>query len=390
VNAQIVNTGDAGAPFKIVLTGTSGAANDFTMTSQAMPGSPTISTTQGSSTTGSLVTEASTVAFGTGLAVGQSMTVGGLTYTATSAVSATELASAFASLAVGATSGQGTGKGSYSGSLIGFSTGAVVGGNSITATSSTPSTDVTDLRVAGTAAASGIPALAAVAGLDFSNITQAASSAALTVDGVAVTSNSNQVQDAISGVTLSLNAKTTLGTPATISFSRDTSAVTTKLQALVTAYNDAVTMLGVVSDPKSTVADYGASLVGNSIVGQVRGQIRTMMLGGAAANAPASGSVTALRDLGVSIDSKGVLTLDTTKLNTTLSSNFDNAVTMLSANQENQSTYSTLDGGVAGDAVKKLTSMLSSAGSISTNSANATTKIANYKKDLATLEDRMT
>ncbi len=501
VNAQIVNTGDAAAPFKIMLTGTSGAANDFTMTSQAMPGNPTVTTTQGSAATGSLVTESSRVAFGAGLAIGQSMTVGGLTYTATSAVSASELATAFASLAAGATtSAAGTAKGSYSGSLTGFSTGAVSGGNTITATSSTSSSDVTDLRVAGIALAAGKPTLvtsqgnatpgslatessvvsfgsglgagqsvtvagltytatsavsaseladafgaladgatsgagtakgnytgslsgfatgastgasftatsssastnvadlavststdmAAVAALNFGTTTQTASNATLTVDGVAITSSSNQVQDAVSGVTLNLSAKTTPGTPATLSFSRDTSAVTTKLQALVTAYNDAVSMLGVVSDPKSTVADYGASLVGNSLVGQVRSQIRDMVLGGATANAPASGSMTALRDLGVSIDSKGVLALDTTMLGTALNSNFDNAVTLLSANRENLSSYSTLDGGVAGNAVKKLTALLASTGSISTNSANATTKISNYKKDLLTLEDRMT
>lgn len=391
VNAQIVNTGDATAPFKIMLTGTSGAANDFTLTSQAMPGNPTTTTTQGSAVTDSLVTESSTVTFGAGLAIGQSMTVGGLTYTATSAVSATELATAFASLADGATTNAaGTAKGSYSGSLSGFSTGAVVAGNSIKATSSTASSDVTDLRVAGTAPFNGVPAMAAIAALNFDTTLQTASNAALTVDGVAVTSSSNQVKDAVSGVTLNLTAKTTVGTPATLSFSRDTSAVKTKLQAVVTAYNEAVSILGVVSDPKSTVAEYGASLVGNSIVSQVRGQIRALVLGSAAAGAPASGSITGLRNLGVGIDSQGVLSLNTTKLDGALASNFDNAVTMLSANRENLSTYSTLERGVAGDAVKKLTSMMASTGSLSINSANATTKISNYQKDLATLELRMT
>ena len=495
VNAQIVNTGDASAPFKIMLTGNSGAANDFTLTSQAMPGSPAITTTQGVTDTNNPVTESTKVSFGSGLAAGQSMTVGGLTYTATSAVSASELATAFASLAVGATSGAGTAKGNYSGSLGGFSTGTVGAGNSITATSSTPGANVADLRVAGAAPSNGSPSITTVpgnatttessivsfanglvagqsvtvgglsftattavsasqlasafsnlaegantgegstigtysgalsgfstsavsgnsftalsttpnadvseiavgpmslpgiAGLDFSTTTQRAANALLTVDGVAITASSNEVKDAVPGVTLSLSAKTAVGTPASLSFTRDTTAVTTKLQALVSAYNDAVSMLNVVSDPTSTVADYGASLVGNSIVSQVRSQIRTMITGGAAASAPASGNITALRDLGATIDSKGVLALDTTKLNNTLSSNFENVVTMLSANQENQSTYSSLDGGVAGDAVKKLTAMLSSTASISTNSANATTKISSYQKDLAKLETRMT
>ena len=495
VNAQIVNTGDASAPYKVMLTGTSGAANDFTLTSQAMPGSPTFTTTQGLDDPTNPVTESTQVSFGSGLDVGQSMTVGGLTYTATSALSAAELATAFASLAAGATTGAGVAKGTYSGSLNGFSTGTVGAGNSVIATSSTPNSNVADLKIAGTAPSNGSPSvttvqgsaaqtesstvafanglaagqsatvagltytataavsasqlasafasladgattgagttlgtysgalsgfntgsatgnsvsatsstpntnvtdltvnpssLPSISGLDFSTSTQLAANALLNVDGIAVTSSSNQVTDALPGVTLSLTAKTTVGTPASLTFTRDTTAVTTKLQAIVTAYNDAVTMLGVVSDPSSTVADYGASLVGNSIVSQVRNQIRSMITGGAAANAPASGSIRALRDLGASIDSKGVMSLDTTKLNATLSTNFDNVVTMLSANQENLSSYSMLDGGVAGDAVKKLTALLSSTGAISTNSANANTRITNYQKDLTKLETRMT
>jgi flagellar hook-associated protein 2 len=229
----------------------------------------------------------------------------------------------------------------------------------------------------------------AINGLDFSTTTQFAANALLKVDGVDISASSNQVKDAIPGMTLSLTSKTAVGTPATLSFTRDTAAVTTKLQAIVTAYNDAVSMLGVVSDPSSTVADYGASLVGNSIVSQVRNQIRSLITGGAAAGAPSSGSITALRDVGASIDSRGVMSLDTTKLNTALSNNFDNVVTMMSANQENLSTYSSLDGGVAGDAVKKITSLLASTGTISINSADASTKITNYQKDLAKLETRM-
>ena len=375
------STGTVGAGNSVIATSSTPNSNvaDLKIAGTAPSnGSPSVTTVQGSAAQ----TESSTVAFANGLAAGQSATVAGLTYTATAAVSASQLASAFASLADGATTGAGTTLGTYSGALSGFNTGSATG-NSVSATSSTPNTNVTDLTV-------NPSSLPSISGLDFSTSTQLAANALLNVDGIAVTSSSNQVTDALPGVTLSLTAKTTVGTPASLTFTRDTTAVTTKLQAIVTAYNDAVTMLGVVSDPSSTVADYGASLVGNSIVGQVRNQIRSMITGGAAANAPASGSITALRDLGASIDSKGVMSLDTTKLNATLSTNFDNVVTMLSANQENLSTYSRLDGGVAGDAVKKLTALLSSTGAISTNSANANTKITNYQEDLTKLETRMT
>lgn len=61
------------------------------------------------------------------LTAGQTVIIAGLTYTSTGATTASELAAAFANLAVGATTGAGTATGSYSGALTGYATGAVVG-----------------------------------------------------------------------------------------------------------------------------------------------------------------------------------------------------------------------------------------------------------------------
>ncbi len=215
---------------------------------------------------------------------------------------------------------------------------------------------------------------------------QTAADAHLTVDGMSVTSSSNSVKDAISGVTLNLTTLTS--SPATLNFTRDTSSVKAKVQTLVTAYNDAMSMLGVVSDPKSTVASYGASLVGNSTVSQIRNQMRSIVMG---PSSSPSGNLKYLSDLGVTTDSStGQLTLDNTKFDTVLSTKFESVVTMFSANRENLSTYSTWTAGVAGDGVKKLTALLATTGTLSTESAHATTKISAYAKDLAKLETRMT
>ena len=70
--------------------------------------------------------ETATVKF-VALTTGQTMILGGLTYTSTAATTAAQLATAFANLAVGATTGAGTATGSYSGTLTGYATGAVVG-----------------------------------------------------------------------------------------------------------------------------------------------------------------------------------------------------------------------------------------------------------------------
>lgn len=226
-----------------------------------------------------------------------------------------------------------------------------------------------------------------VSGISFGKTLQTAQDASFNVDGMAMTSSKNTITDAIAGTTLNLTATTTPGVPANLVFSRDASSVSSKLDALVSAYNDANTMLGVVSDPKSTVDTYGATLVGNSIVSTVRSQIRQMITSNSTTPA---GGLTALRDIGFSIDQKGVLSIDKTKLDNALQTNYDNVVTLVTGNRENQSKYSVLPSGAAGEAVKKLTAMLDPTAALTTHSTNLTTKITDYKKKLADLDTRMT
>jgi flagellar hook-associated protein 2 len=224
----------------------------------------------------------------------------------------------------------------------------------------------------------------AVANLDFSTKLQSAEDAVLNVDGMAMTSSTNRITDAIAGTTLELFTTTTGA--ANLDFSRDTSTVKAKIQALVTAYNDATSMLNVVSDPKSTVETYGATLAGNSIVGSVRSQMRSLIT---ADSSSPSGGLTALRDIGLSISKTGELELDSSKLENALQYKFDNVVTLLTSNREKQSTYSVLPSGSAGEAVKKLTALLDTSAALTTQSANLTTKITAYNKELAALDTRM-
>lgn len=226
-----------------------------------------------------------------------------------------------------------------------------------------------------------------VTGVSFGKQLQEAKDAIFNVDGMAMTASKNTVTDAIAGTTLNFVSTTTAGTPASIIFSRDTSSVSSKLDALVTAYNDANTMLGVVSDPKSTVPDYGATLVGNSIVSTVRNQMRQLITSNSTTPA---GGLTALRDIGFTIDQTGVLSIDKTKLDTALQTKFDHVVTLVTGNRENQSKFSVLPSGAAGEAVKKLTTLLDTSGPLTAQSNNLTTKITEYKKQLADLDTRMT
>jgi flagellar capping protein FliD len=102
------------------------------------------------------------------------------------------------------------------------------------------------------------------------------------------------------------------------------------------------------------------------------------------------GTLTALRDIGFTLDQTGVLSIDKTKLDSSLKSNFDNVVTLVTGNRENQSKFSVLPSGVAGEAVKKLTALLDTTAPLTAQSTNLTTKITAYKKQLADLDTRMT
>jgi flagellar hook-basal body protein len=97
-------------------------------------------------------TESNSVTF-TGLTNGQTVTIGGLTFTANTTVSAANVAAAFASLANSATTGPGTANGAYSGTLTGWTTSAITSGSTLTFTSASASSDVTDLPNTGTLAA---------------------------------------------------------------------------------------------------------------------------------------------------------------------------------------------------------------------------------------------
>lgn len=226
---------------------------------------------------------------------------------------------------------------------------------------------------------------AEIAGLSFGNPIQTAANATATIDGIAITSSTNRIEGALTGVTFDLSTLTT-GT-ASVDLSRDTTNVKTNLKALVTAYNDANSMLNVVSDPKSTVETYGATLVGNSTVSNVRSQMRAMMT----SDSPnATNGVNAFRDLGISLNRNGELELDEAKLDTVLQTKYDSMVTMLTANRESLSALSSLSAGASGSAVKKLTQLLDTTGALTAQTENLTKKIDAYKLELTKLEDRMT
>ena len=227
--------------------------------------------------------------------------------------------------------------------------------------------------------------IAAGTGLNFSTSLESAADASIKVNGVSMTRATNTVSDSIPGITLNLKAVTSGS--ASLDLNRDTAVVKTKLQDLVSAYNDVESVLKDAYDKDSKVEGYGASLVSDSLVQKVRSEIRGIFTG--TSSTPGT-NITALRDLGITITREGKMALDATKVDTALASQFDDMVKMLSQNRTVPTTLRTLPSGLAGDAVKTLDAMINFNGTISTQSRNTTEQIAKYKVDLKKLDERMT
>ena len=212
----------------------------------------------------------------------------------------------------------------------------------------------------------------------------AASDANFVVDGIGYSRKSNTITDVVAGVTFSL--KGTTSSSASISFDRDTTDLKTKLTALVTAYNDFNDIVNQTTDPKSTLDTYGKTLVGDSTVKLIRQQMRTLLF--SPSSTPGK-TITSLSQMGYSVDQKGVLSLDATKLDTVLQNNYDDVTKLFTGGHNKLSTYSTLSAGIAGDAVKKLANMLGPTGSLATKTNNANTESDKYRARLVTLQLRM-
>ena len=219
---------------------------------------------------------------------------------------------------------------------------------------------------------------------DVANELQSVQNALLTINGLSIERTNNSVSDVIDGVTFNLATVTTGA--ARIDLTRDTSGITQKIDDLVTAYKNFEENLKILGDRASEVEEFGGALAGDSLLQNIRTQVRSMLT--ATSSTPGT-TVKAPRDVGLTFDRNGVLQFDKDKLAKQLQSNFDEVANMFSANTNNQSVFSVAPGGVAGDGVHKLDKLMRSTGLIAQQTDNATQQVDRFKADLEKLEDQM-
>lgn len=137
--------------------------------------------------------------------------------------------------------------------------------------------------------------------------TAAADNAALTVNGIAITSTTNTVKEAVQGVTMTL-AKSGLSS---LTISRDNVSVEKAVSQFVGTYNS---LLGTASylTKYDSEKKTGSALVGDATLRTIQTGIR------AALNTPQAGELQVLSKVGVTFEKDGSLKLDETKLKSAL------------------------------------------------------------------------
>lgn len=199
--------------------------------------------------------------------------------------------------------------------------------------------------------------------------TIAAKNAELTVNGVSITSQTNTVDGAMQGVTLTLSGE---GVTETLSVSRDDAGIKNALNNFVAAYNDLNKTISSLSSYDAT-SKTGGTLLGDSTLRNVQNAVRNVMTGSV------SGGLERLSNAGIALQLDGTLKVDDTRLNKVMANDF-NALTDFFAGAAGDDK-----GGFADKVKTALDDILSDKGILK----NATDGLNTHNKELSDRYDRM-
>jgi flagellar hook-associated protein 2 len=174
------------------------------------------------------------------------------------------------------------------------------------------------ITAAGTGGGGADPAVAALLGYDPGGVqslqqTSAGQSTKLSVNGIAVTSESNTVSEAIQGVTLNVS---TLGSTS-VNVATDTSTVKTNVNNFVKAFNDLNASIRGVSSYNAATKTAGP-LFGDSTLRNLQSSLRSQLNQGVTG---LSGQLSSLSQAGITFQKDGTLAVDSSKLDKAIKDN---------------------------------------------------------------------
>lgn len=206
---------------------------------------------------------------------------------------------------------------------------------------------------------------------------QAAADAKVKINGLTVSSKTNDIS-AVNGVTIKVSQKTT--TPVSIAVDTDKDAITKAITAFATAYSSVAGLIKTQTAYNSETKVAG-TLQGDSTARTLQSQLRSLVGG----DSGASSVFKRLSDVGLSVQADGSLTVDSSKLNTALSSGLSE-VRKLFANSD---VTNAANDGMSQRMRALADNVLGAEGSVTTRSAGIQSSIDRNSDRQDELEDRV-
>jgi len=204
--------------------------------------------------------------------------------------------------------------------------------------------------------------------IDHLHVQQTAQNAQLTINGIAVESASNTIQNAIEGVSLTLS-KTGTGT---VTIAPDSEAASKMVTAFVTAYNTLQSTINKLTayNPDTHA---GSALTGDTLARRVQSQMRATL------NTVTDGKLGSLGRMGITTDpSTGELKTDSAKLNAAIKENLADVMALFSS-----------ENGIAQRVAKASEDFLGNDGMFSASDASIKKTLKSLESEYASTERRI-
>jgi flagellar hook-associated protein 2 len=204
-----------------------------------------------------------------------------------------------------------------------------------------------------------------------------ATDAGLTINGVPITSADNTVNGVVQGVTFDL---VDAGS-STVKVGADTSAMVTKLQDFVDAYNKIITYVG-----SESILDTSLKTKGPFVGETVTSRLTSSMKSTVASTYSASSVVTALSQIGFSTQQTGKLSLDSSTLTKALQNNLDDVTAIFTDstgfNTSMQDVLDRYNDSTDGTITKRIESLGDSIDTVGTNISKFDDRMTAYEARL--------
>jgi flagellar hook-associated protein 2 len=209
-----------------------------------------------------------------------------------------------------------------------------------------------------------------------------AQNAIVNVNGLTFERSSNAISDAVSGLTLQLNAAS-VNKEVRLAVSADTASVVSKVQNLVDTYNVIREFLVKATGPKVNGDDVAGSLQNNSTARAILVNLRSTVT---AQFTDKPSDITHWSDLGVAFDRDGVLQFNSGKFQVAFENNRESTITALTNDASSPYVFSGQPSGLAGNLAVVAHQLTKATGAVTVMSAGFDTNLKRIDKKQVNLD----